>query len=220
MLVLKLYLMNELLKYHFDEVELSWYPWIGNDYKNGGIFDKKILILGESHYFKNKQDVSNKNFTRLTIQQKIGEAELEDGKFNRRAFHTKIFKAFNDLPLTNENIIRFWHSVAFLNYVQHSVGSKPRVKPSKNDWDNSFQPTLSAIKILNPEVIVVLGYRLWKNIWKRFDHEVYEETYFNNNRNIHKLNFGLKPLMFCIKHPSGGFSSNYFRPFISKHIIN
>ena len=25
-------------------------PFVGKDYANGGIFDKRIMILGESHY--------------------------------------------------------------------------------------------------------------------------------------------------------------------------
>lgn len=25
-------------------------PWIGENYENGGIFGKKILVLGDSHY--------------------------------------------------------------------------------------------------------------------------------------------------------------------------
>ena len=30
--------------------KVNFRPWIGADYETGGIFGKKILVLGESHY--------------------------------------------------------------------------------------------------------------------------------------------------------------------------
>ncbi|MDH7914640.1 hypothetical protein [Winogradskyella sp. SYSU M77433] len=210
--------MTDSQKKDFKDIGLTCFPWIGNNYENGGIFNKKILILGESHYGTDKDAWFNENLTRLSIQQKIGEATGENGKFYKKAFHTNIFKAFNEKPATNENKVDFWHSVAYFNYVQGSVGDKPRVRPIKEDWEKSFQPTLDSIKLLKPDLIVVLGYTLWKNIWHRFENDVYEKTTFNNNHNIHKLRTDNNPLMFCIKHPSSGFSSNYFRPEILKYI--
>lgn len=32
-------------------------PWIGKNYETGGIFKRKILALGESHYFGEEDDV-------------------------------------------------------------------------------------------------------------------------------------------------------------------
>lgn len=32
----------------FDKIEnLTWYPWVGKDYKEG---TRKILVIGDSHY--------------------------------------------------------------------------------------------------------------------------------------------------------------------------
>lgn len=202
----------------FISLGLTWKPWIGNEYETGGIFNKKILILGESHYGTEEDSwFQNQELTRLTIQEKIGEAP-NDNYFHKKAFHTNIFKAFNDLNPTNENLIKFWHSVSYFNYIQGSVGEKARIRPKKEDWENSFKSVHSTLKILEPDVIVVLGYTLWKNIWKRFDFDIYEKTDFNNHHNIHRLRDYNNPLMFCIKHPSAGFSSNYFRSHILKYI--
>ena len=203
---------------NYKDLGLTWKPWIGNNYTNGGIFDKKILILGESHYGSDKDSWFNENLTILSIQEKIGEAKGEKGKFYKKAFHTNIFKAFNEKPATNQNKIEFWHSVAYFNYVQGSVGEKPRERPEKNDWDLSFSAVKKTFDLLKPEIIVVLGYTLWENIWRKFDFEIYKETTFNKNHNIHRLKLEYRPLMFCIKHPSAGFSSDYFRPEILKYI--
>lgn len=201
-----------------EKIGLSWHPWIGENYENGGKFGKKVLILGESHYGTSNDNWFNENLTRLTIQQKIGEAEGEIGKFYKKAFHTNIFKAFNEKPPTNENVKEFWHSVAYFNYVQGSVGAKARVRPTNNDWKKSFKSVLKTLEILKPDIIVVLGYKLWDSIWNKFETvEIISES-FNKNRNVHKLKFLKQPLFFCVKHPSAGFSSNHFRPHILKYI--
>jgi len=209
--------MTDSQKKIFKEIGLTWFPWIGNNYEKGGIFNKKILILGESHYGTDENSWFNEDLTRLSIQEKIGEAN-GDSIFHKKAFHTKIFKAFNLKPATNENKIKFWHSVAFFNYVQISAGDKPRKRPKKEHWEISINPVKKTLDILKPDIIVVLGYALWENIWKRFEYEIYEETMFNNNHNIHKLKIENNPLMFCIQHPSSGFSSNFFRPYILNYI--
>lgn len=209
--------MIDIPKNKFKEIGLTWFPWIGNNYENGGIFNKRILILGESHYGTEKDNWFNENLTILSIQQKIGEAK-GDPTFYKKAFHTNIFKAFNKKPDTNENKIDFWHSVAYFNYVQGSVGEKPRERPEKDDWDLSFPAVKKTLDLLKPEIIVVLGYTLWENIWEKFDYEIYKETTFNKNHNVHRLKLEYKPLMFCIKHPSSGFSSDYFRPEILNYV--
>lgn len=202
---------------NYKELGLTWKPWIGNNYERGGVFDRRILILGESHYGTENDNWFNENLTILSIQQKIGEAE-GDPTFYKKAFHTNIFKAFNEKPDSNENKIEFWHSVAYFNYVQGSVGEKPRERPKKDKWNLSFSSVKKTLDLLKPEIIVVLGYTLWENIWEKFDFEIYEKTTFNKNHNVHRLKLEYSPLMFCIKHPSAGFSSDYFRPYVLNYI--
>ncbi len=51
------YLDRQLDK-EFDKVEnLTWYPWVGKDYVNS---ERKILIIGESHYLNEGSDDENK----------------------------------------------------------------------------------------------------------------------------------------------------------------
>ncbi|MCF1190109.1 hypothetical protein LRR18_00820 [Mangrovimonas sp. AS39] len=155
--------MTKTEKAQFDNIGLTWYPWIGKHYQTGGIYNKKILILGESHYGTEEDKWFNEDLTILSIQQKIGEAPGEEGKFYKKAFHTNIFKAFNEKPTTTKNLIDFWHSVSFFNYVQGSVGEKARQRPKGDDWSNSLNAVKKTFDILKPEVIVVLGYSLWEN---------------------------------------------------------
>src|SRR5690606_37382618 len=102
-----------------------------------------------------------------TIQEKIGEAP-NDSHFHKKAFHTNIFRALNDLPSSKENLIRFWHSVVFFNYVQDSVGERARIRPKEELWELSYESVKKTLDILKPEIIIVLGYKLWDSINYKF----------------------------------------------------
>lgn len=199
---------------------LAWDPWVGDNYGTLNKINRKILILGESHYGSEKDHWFNRDLTRLTIQEKIGEAPGEKGKIYKKAFHTNIFKTFNDGNPTPETLKAFWHSVAYMNYVQGTVADTSRVAPKKEDWDESQEAVTKKIEELQPDAILVLGYRLWDNIWFRFADKELHVTQFNNHRNTIRLKNGSKPIMFCVKHPSAGYSSNFFREFVLKYIMD
>ena len=199
-------------------LDLTWQPWIGKNYSTGGIFRNKLLILGESHYGSSEDEWFTDDLTRQSIQQKIGEAPGHEGRYYRMKFHTNIYRTFNTREESQQNISEFWHSVAFMNVIQRSVGNGPRQRPIKEDWVNSLPIVLQTLQELRPDVVVVLGYNNWDNMWRSLDYEMEEKTSLNGNRNVVRLNQGSRPIMFAIKHPSSSFSSDMFRPFVLKYI--
>lgn len=96
---------------------VKFLPWIGKNYM-GGFNGMRTLVLGESHYaWKQEPDLSDKpNVTSECIQEQL------DGDYTK-AFWTKLAKAMSgEDTLTLEGKAKFWHSVAFYNYVQESAG--------------------------------------------------------------------------------------------------
>lgn len=42
-----------------DESSIWFQPWVGDDYWSGGIFGKKILVIGNSHYCGSRNECSS-----------------------------------------------------------------------------------------------------------------------------------------------------------------
>lgn len=59
-------------------------PWVGDNFSNGGLWPKKILILGESHYQWDEEiPLTDKNLTIQCVREQI------DGGYTK-AFWTNI----------------------------------------------------------------------------------------------------------------------------------
>ena len=105
-------------------------PWVGDNFPKGGLRSKKILILGESHYQWDEDIPLTEDLTIQCVREQI------DGCFTK-AFWTNIVIALLNNRPSLEDKHRFWHSVAFYNYIQCSVGFGPRVQPSPKMWKKS-----------------------------------------------------------------------------------
>ena len=175
-------------------------PWIGENYENGGIFKKKIVILGESTYTEEDKDTSQYNI--WMAQDHI------DGYSD--VFRTKLARTFlNTEKESLYKISEFWHSVAYLNYITTPLDG-PRKAPSEDQWKQHHQPLNELLKELEPKLMIVLGFRMWDR-W-RYDSPLYlsegptipkagrKETYY------YSINENTKILLYGMRHPSSGFS--------------
>jgi hypothetical protein len=187
-------------------------PWIGDDYKTGKRFGKRVMILGESHYQKRADDPPVPGWTRRFIRyQMYGERS--------RAFWTHIVSAFiGHHPVLKEKE-DFWRSVAFYNYLQQSVGDGPRIPPSPTMWKDSERPFEAVLNKHEPQVLIVLGYRLWRKLPylegtadEPIDCPEQPQTW------RYPLKKGGYCLAYGIKHPSSGFTSSDWRPHILEAI--
>ena len=93
-------------------------PWIGKQYKTGGIFKgKKLLILGESHY---GYEDENLNATTETVKRYLKNENTV--KNNWKRFFTSITKiCMNVNKLNQEDKVNFWESIVFYNYLWTSL---------------------------------------------------------------------------------------------------
>ena len=68
-------------------------PWVGENFSEGGLWSKKILILGESHYQWDKDISPTKNLTIQCVRGQIGQI---DG-VSTKAFWTNIVIALRNI---------------------------------------------------------------------------------------------------------------------------
>ena len=182
---------------HFD-------PWIGNDYWNGGCFDKKILVLGESHY---GQDTGSSKTIDLLYDQACSHYTM--------AAYTNFERALNGCETDCDDRERIWNSVAFYNYVQSCV-SKSRKSPKQCQFEESEDAFFEVLEYLEPDVVLVWGSRLWENLpytnfesWSDCEYEGY--SYRSGS---YTTDSGLVIPCYEIQHPSSGFSWSWWHDFM------
>ena len=193
-------------------------PWVGANYQDGGRFGKRILVLGESHYQWDKNIPLDRepNLTRDCVISQIS----DPGKYEKEslAFWTKIVIAFLNRSPSDEDKHEFWHSVAFFNTIQESVGFGARVRPTDLMWKNGCLAFGEVVSKYCPEFIAVLGYEHWSNL-PEFesgtgptitggDGNKEQTGYYDHRRG--------RALAFRLMHPSSGrFSSwNWHSPLM------
>lgn len=136
---------------------IRFQPWIGPRFESGGILGVRTLVLGESHY--GDRDSDHAEITRYVIERW--------GLRERDRFLTLVAKTI--LPsvegyLGDEERAAFFESIAFYNYVQRLVGSKPRQRPSPAMWEEAQGPFLEVLELTRPQAVVVLGKDLWGHL--------------------------------------------------------
>ncbi len=196
----------------------TFYPWVGDNYSNGGIFNKKILALGESHY--------NDGLTKeQCLAVKANDKEYEDTTSyvisdylnnNSHPSWENTFRKFERLLTQNayttrEDTKAIWDSIVFYNYIQHPLFG-PRITTNADDFDERSEKAFDEIiKEYQPDIIIFWGKRLWWNMtdkqcvvgeaWdkssKGHDFVYCEYSLDNNSKNIKA---------FSSNHPSSPMS--------------
>lgn len=183
-------------------------PWIGEDYASGTRFGKRVMVLGEAHY---QWDVNTKLDPDLTCRAIRRHLNRE----HRHAFWTRIGGAFLGYKPSLEELQRFYRSVAFYNYVQESVGFGPKVAPTPEMWTQSEPAFAEVLRDLAPQVLIVLGYRLWNhlpNLGRVADKPIDGASQTQTWR--YPLPSGGTCLAYGIRHPSSGFTGSKWQPHI------
>jgi hypothetical protein len=193
-------------------------PWKGDNYSTGGIFLKKILILGEAHRCSDPKDCDGCNpgtdaecreMTKDIIRKQFTEP------FEKWAIYTKFARLIlGRYDITTEDKSVFWNSVAFYNYVQQSPSSEARVTPTDEMWRISERPFHEVMEELKPDLLIICGDELWNNMpgkagvdWPEGEtlqsDGITEKTWYYTGKTKRALSL-------VIYHPSGrGFSYDY-----------
>jgi hypothetical protein len=130
-------------------------PFVGDNYKKDSPWGLPLMIVGESHYSRKAGPLA-KTFTQQVMQETL------DGE--NYPFFTKAVGVFHghwpDLQLRRQ----FWSCAVFYNFVQESVGSRPRIRPSEEMWRIAGPAFLEVLIEHEPGFVLVLGTQLWNNL--------------------------------------------------------
>jgi hypothetical protein len=187
-------------------------PWQGDTYSSAP-FGKKVLILGESHYsWKGSGDISSQHdLTIKCVREQLSSSFT-------KAFWTNVAIMFLNYKPMHPQKLTFWHSVAFYNYVQYSAGDGPRIAPKPETWKNSAGAFFQVLELLKPQLIVALGYRLWRQLpnENRGPIEKLPDFHYVNTARYDYASGSCFTV--SIRHPSSGFNGRGWYPVISKAI--
>lgn len=203
-----------------------FFPWIGNEYNNGGIFNKKILLLGEAHYCWSIKDCEgclpgNRNDCNMMTINTIKDQMSENKK--KHAIFTKLVKLFLDKEIIdlNDKTV-FWNSVACYNYIQPSVSDRARVAPTSEMCSISVKPFYEVMDKLEPDFLLVISSRLWENLpgqegidWPAGptvnENNIIEKTWYYKGKRKNTLSL-------VIYHPSTSYFSYSYSPVVKKSL--
>jgi len=184
-------------------------PWVGDRYHCAPL-GKKVLILGESIYrWKSKSDIDTDKDVVINII-----TEQIDGYYKTKAFWTKIAMMFLNKKPTLEEKQKFWHSVAFHEYVQRTIGDKARMRPDEDQWTSGAVAFQEVLDSLQPEILVILGYSLWDHTPAAVAGPTL--SYSKDAGTVIYKHIGGSCLAINVKHPSSGFNGRMWHPLIAE----
>ena len=212
--------MNNDINY-FTMEHVFFKPWIGKNYQNGGIFKKKILVLGESHYcggcdkcgIKYAPECNDLNTTKII-------ESLLDGSTGGWANTFKKFeRSLVNKPTTAEESREIWESVAYFNFLQVAM-TETRTAGSYEDYIEGQKAFLEVIEDLQPDLIIVWGIRLYGHLpnerWIQGEPLVVDNYSVKNG--YYQLKQGKKSRVIAVYHPSTGYSWDWWYKVIASQL--
>lgn len=199
-------------------------PWIGADFDSGGIFGKKILVLGEAHIcggcekcggIENAEECADFTTTHCMDVIMSGATDSWTGTFHK--FERSLVGHETDL----EESRKIWNSVAFYNYVQKSI-DKSRKQPEWVDFRESEDAFFEVIDNLQPDLIIVWGVsRMYDNMpggerWKAGEKLVIDGYEVKNG--YYRLANGKEARVLWVYHPSAGYSWDWWNKVIKTEL--
>jgi hypothetical protein len=185
-------------------------PFIGKDYFKA---EQKLLILGESAFGDHKGD---KNLLVNVITDIKNGQETSYTQYRKtKVFFTKIFNLFKNKENCDKKT--FWNKVSFYDYIQELMDYPGQIPP-KNYFNDAEPPFFEILKKIEPDVVIVLGKRLYKNL--HFE-EINKISYTIESIPIKEYNLNGKMIYFGgINHPTGsrGFKLDIWKKLINKFI--
>lgn len=145
--------MNTTLDEKFKRVKnQKWLPFVGENFMNIPK-DKRMLIVGESHYHDNSQKSIDKHNSPDFTRQVINELAI-----GRRYWRTKIFPNLHRAMFGNDefNSNLFWNLTSFYNFIQRPMETN-KSRPSRKDFFSGWLTFFDTLDILKPNSCLFIG---------------------------------------------------------------
>lgn len=188
--------------------DLKWMPWIGANFEKSN-----VLIIGESFYddgdgWPEYDPIAPRS---LVLNQGLQSFKPE---FANRKLFTIVEKTILNQEYTSfDEREKFWTSTAYLNLVQRTLPSRDEM-PNNDDFDFGWLTTIEVIKLLKPQICIVLGYASIGRLGFILANNLLEVSYspkeFHRKPYILNLDFEVfQTKMIPIYHPTGSRGYNY-----------
>lgn len=194
-------------------------PWVGENYQSGGIFDKKILILGESHYcggcdkcgLKFAQECEDFTTTKV-IKDYLAARVCENTWEKWMNTNLKFERSLVNKETDGDESQKIWNSIAFFNFLQVALDGS-RKAGSPEDYYEGQTAFLEVINELQPDLIIVWGAtRMYDWLpdegWEKGDEWV--ESGYKIKNGFYTLKNGFKSRIVNIYHPSVGYDWSWW----------
>ncbi len=198
-------------------MSIFFQPFVGKNYYNGGIFGKRIMVLGESHYCEEGcGDCGNlathrecAAFTNGVVNDYLNE-NLERERWMNTFLKFERSLVGHETDWTERKQI--WQSVLFYNYLQIAMGG-PRKAGTNEQYDHASRVFYEVIDKYLPQYIIVWGSRLWNylpgdNRWHKGKPIVIDG--YKVLTGSYSLSNGDAARIMTVNHPSVGYSWDWW----------
>lgn len=192
-------------------------PWVGKQYATGGIFGKRILVLGESHYGDGEPSPDT---TVRVFEEYLGCPETVPSYL--QSFH-KFERSLVGTKTDSQQRHQIWDSLLFYNFVQEVSTDAPRQTLGVKNPRQSAEAFFEVLETYRPEYIIAWGYRLWDKLLTTESWEWGEEIVVDGLPAIrfgyYTLSDGTRIKAIPIKHPSAGYSWAKWHELIKQFLM-
>ncbi len=189
---------------------LTFLPFVGKNYNNGGMFGKRIMVLGDSHY----GSVPQPNITQDVMVWYLDQNVEREGWMNT---FLKFERSLVNRETTPKDSCEIWNSLLFYNYLQVLLDG-PREAGTEQQYRDSSGAFFQVLDRYMPDIIIVWGKRLWKNLpwdnWIEGAPVTVDGEEIDNG--FYKLSDGHRVRALCVYHPSVGYSWDYWHKVIMR----
>ena len=198
-------------------------PFVGKDYAKGGIFGKRIMVLGESHYceegckdcgFQSKHPECIA-LTNGVVKDYLEKEERQDWMRTFVKFERSLVGEETDREMSR----KIWDSVVFYNYLQVAMGD-PREAGSSEQYQQASKAFFEVLDKYQPEVLIVWGHQLWRNLPE--ERWIEGEELMVDGQDIwngaYCLANGKRVKALAVYHPSVGYSWDFWHRVIGEYL--
>lgn len=201
---------------------LFFRPFVGSSYADGGLFGKRIMVLGESHYcdegcadcgdcLRHRECME---FTNGVVKQYLDDrVERQRWMQTLLKFERSLVGRETDQALRQ----RIWQSVVFYNYLQVAMGG-PREAGSSAQYRQAGEALFRMMEKYQPEYLIAWGNRLWDKLpgerWTD-GRDIIVDGY-GVATGTYTLASGRRVKVMAVNHPSVGYSWDYWHRVITE----